>query len=312
MKCPRCNYENRPGAPTCNLCGDLLPKPGSEPPPPPKFRPPGDESFHERMGKTEIHPVVPRSGEPEEPEIHLGMLLPTFPEEAAAVALNYCLVCGSLDPVPLDKDVTVTMGRDRTNDFIFPVGMVSRRHAEIFWDGRSFVVRDLDSANGTTVNRVRVKTRSLQDGDVICVGPYEMQVRAYRGSLDELVSGGKDRDATKVVRKTDLMSKSTTFAGRIGEVRLDEILQMIDFNKKSGTLDIESGDKKGSFFFQDGQILHGEFHHTKGVVAVSRILQLKEGAFHFHADLPEVQRTVFEPTSRVLLNAMRRLDELKR
>ncbi len=47
---------------------------------------------------------------------------------------------------------------------------VSRHHAEIRRDERGFVVVDLGSLNGTTVNTVPVQEHALADGDVIGVG----------------------------------------------------------------------------------------------------------------------------------------------
>jgi diguanylate cyclase (GGDEF)-like protein len=47
---------------------------------------------------------------------------------------------------------------------------ISRRHARFSWDGTSYVVADLGSTNGTLVNDVAVKEKSLLDGDRIQIG----------------------------------------------------------------------------------------------------------------------------------------------
>jgi FHA domain-containing protein len=52
---------------------------------------------------------------------------------------------------------------------------VSRQHAEIRRDERGFVVVDLGSLNGTTVNGVPVQEHALADGDVIGVGETEIR-----------------------------------------------------------------------------------------------------------------------------------------
>src|SRR5262245_50647185 len=53
------------------------------------------------------------------------------------------------------------------------VAGLSRRHARIFSANGAVYVADLDSKNGTTVNRVKVgeKPGSLRHGDEICFGP---------------------------------------------------------------------------------------------------------------------------------------------
>jgi FOG: FHA domain len=49
--------------------------------------------------------------------------------------------------------------------------IVSRKHARIELRGHRAWVIDLNSRNGVTVNRLRVKEEQLNDGDVIGIGP---------------------------------------------------------------------------------------------------------------------------------------------
>ena len=61
---------------------------------------------------------------------------------------------------------------------------VSRKHAEISLEGGSWVLRDLDSANGTYVNGVKVsRAMTLKHGDQVRIG----------GTL--LVFGGREVNA---------------------------------------------------------------------------------------------------------------------
>ena len=57
---------------------------------------------------------------------------------------------------------------------------VSRRHAEIAFDGRDWRIRDLGSTNGTLVNDVDVTECALRDGDLITVGLVNLE---FRGNL---------------------------------------------------------------------------------------------------------------------------------
>lgn len=54
---------------------------------------------------------------------------------------------------------------------------VSRRHAELFFDGRSWHIRDLQSTNGTLVNDVDIDECALRDGDLITVGLMNLEFR---------------------------------------------------------------------------------------------------------------------------------------
>lgn len=58
---------------------------------------------------------------------------------------------------------------------------VSRRHCQVVSRGKSLVVRDLGSSNGTFVNGVPIQVEtSLEPGDVLMVGPMGFRVE---GSL---------------------------------------------------------------------------------------------------------------------------------
>jgi len=60
------------------------------------------------------------------------------------------------------------VGRGGDVPLRIPFDQVSRRHAEIYWDGERLCVRDLGSSNGTSVNgRSVVGWVDLSDGDLV-------------------------------------------------------------------------------------------------------------------------------------------------
>ncbi|MEZ2190253.1 DUF3662 and FHA domain-containing protein [Corynebacterium sp. CCM 9204] len=73
------------------------------------------------------------------------------------------------------------IGRGTDVDFRLPDMGVSRRHAEVMWDGRDAVLVDLHSTNGTTVNDMTIENWLLADGDVIKVGHSYIEVRITGG-----------------------------------------------------------------------------------------------------------------------------------
>jgi pSer/pThr/pTyr-binding forkhead associated (FHA) protein len=54
---------------------------------------------------------------------------------------------------------------------------VSRRHAELSYDGSNWHIVDLNSTNGTLVNDVDVDECVLRDGDLITVGLVNLEFR---------------------------------------------------------------------------------------------------------------------------------------
>src|SRR5262245_37362705 len=75
-----------------------------------------------------------------------------------------------LPPLPLRDGETVKLGRSRSCDLALRSPEASRHHAEISLGADGWVVRDLDSTNGTYVNGERVSRRELRPGDRIEIG----------------------------------------------------------------------------------------------------------------------------------------------
>lgn len=69
-----------------------------------------------------------------------------------------------------------TLGRGPEADLHIDETNVSRLHAEIVFDGASFVLRDLASTNGTRVDGETVREVVLRDGAVIAVGSWKIHV----------------------------------------------------------------------------------------------------------------------------------------
>ena len=67
------------------------------------------------------------------------------------------------------------IGRALDNDIVLQHAFISRRHAVIESRGREAWIKDLDSRNGLSVNRLRVKEERLADGDIVQLGPYELR-----------------------------------------------------------------------------------------------------------------------------------------
>ncbi len=69
----------------------------------------------------------------------------------------------------------IVMGRHENCDLQLIDGMVSREHCTILLEGKRFVIKDLDSRNGTWVNGRRIKNRkTLKSGDIIQIGSFRL------------------------------------------------------------------------------------------------------------------------------------------
>ena len=75
-----------------------------------------------------------------------------------------------------------TLGRKPDNDIVVADDSASREHAEIYCQGDQIVITDLESTNGTYVNRERiVKPHVLQPGDQIRIGQHVVDLSDRNG-----------------------------------------------------------------------------------------------------------------------------------
>ncbi len=72
--------------------------------------------------------------------------------------------------VPLGEVDNLTIGRTDENQLVLDHLKVSRKHAELQRKGDSFVLRDLNSTNGTWQSDTRVEQLILQDNDELRIG----------------------------------------------------------------------------------------------------------------------------------------------
>ena len=70
------------------------------------------------------------------------------------------------------------IGRSEDNDLRINDGSISSDHCEIVWANDTLLVRDLDSTNGTFINRLRVKEAVLHPGQTLHLGNVEIELEA--------------------------------------------------------------------------------------------------------------------------------------
>jgi hypothetical protein len=146
--CPECGFANADGANYCQRCGAFLTV--SEPPP-------GATTATYRVGET---------GEIEELAL----------EEVVARGATLVIRAGggrAGETFPL-KGERLTVGRRPDCDIFLDDVTVSRDHAVIVARGEEHYLDDLGSLNGTYVNRRRIESHRLSDGDELQIGKYKL------------------------------------------------------------------------------------------------------------------------------------------
>jgi FHA domain len=68
------------------------------------------------------------------------------------------------------------IGRHHDCDVVLPSLNVSRRHARLYFRDGRWIVRDLDSTNGTSVNGVAIGRYEVRPGDEVRIGSHRLTI----------------------------------------------------------------------------------------------------------------------------------------
>ena len=76
------------------------------------------------------------------------------------------------------------------NDLMLPKGNVSKRHARLIFRDSRFIVTDLNSTNGTYVNRRRISQATIvREGDRIYIGDFVLRIEMPDGASEPSTGG---------------------------------------------------------------------------------------------------------------------------
>jgi pSer/pThr/pTyr-binding forkhead associated (FHA) protein len=156
VRCPGCGVENTTDSNFCRRCGERLPE-------------------YAASSETTATGSVRQAGE---------LDLPPGDDVSVTGTVLRILSAGDRhgEVVPVVGDA-LTIGRSPQSDLFLDDVTVSRNHARIVTDSMGYAVQDLDSLNGTYVNRKRIERHLLFDGDELQVGKFRLVF--LQPSLDE-------------------------------------------------------------------------------------------------------------------------------
>lgn len=103
-----------------------------------------------------------------------------------------------------------------------------------------------------------------------------------------------------------------TMQGDLAEYALPDLLQFINATRKDGQLLLEGGVAKAAgVYFSQGEVVHAYCPPRTGVQAFCALLAWEEGRFAFLKNVRPPERTIFDGLQNLLLDGLRRLDELR-
>ena len=145
--CPECGFQNPEAANYCSKCGALLVKeePGSE----------TTQSFTPEEGEEDAVPTLEELG-------------------AEGPALVVRSGGGRAGEHFVPQGESTTIGRSPDCDIFLDDVTVSRTHAVLLQKDEGFFIEDQGSLNGTFLNRRRIESGRLENGDELQIGKYKL------------------------------------------------------------------------------------------------------------------------------------------
>ena len=148
MHCPECGFANAEGANYCQKCGAFLAEAGSLE---------GDTTAAYQLDET-------------------GELKPVDIEQVSGEGATLAIRAGGgrAGEVFAVAGEKMTIGRSPDAEVFLDDVTVSRNHALLVRRRDGLYVDDLGSLNGTYVNRRRIESHKLANGDELQVGKYKL------------------------------------------------------------------------------------------------------------------------------------------
>jgi pSer/pThr/pTyr-binding forkhead associated (FHA) protein len=144
--CPECGFQNPESANYCSKCGSLL--------------------VREESGETTMAFTPDEADEEGQPELaDFGINGPALVVRSGGGRAG--------ETFPLGTEET-TIGRSPDCDIFLDDVTVSRRHGVIKRKSNQLEIEDLGSLNGTFLNRRRIESGALSDGDELQIGKYKL------------------------------------------------------------------------------------------------------------------------------------------
>jgi Domain of unknown function (DUF4388) len=107
-----------------------------------------------------------------------------------------------------------------------------------------------------------------------------------------------------------MLSRPMLLTGSLAQLPVTDLLQTAEAGRRSGTVVLRQGERSGTLWMRGGRIVDAEIAGgPRGADAVYEIAVWEDGTFAADFTPVTVPERIFEPTSGLLLEAMRRRDE---
>src|SRR6185437_5136498 len=145
--------------------------------------------------------------------------------------------------------------------------------------------------------------RLVQPGEGRAPEPGEV----LRADVDHVISR-----VAEASPRTSSVSLEQELRGNLEQMAMVDLLQLLTMNRRSGALGITTPYGSGEVRLSEGEVVDATYRRLETEKAFYRMLGEREGRFAFSPGEPAATRRLTAPTSHLLMEAMRQVDEVQR
>ncbi len=191
------------------------------------------------------------------------------------------------------------------------VGLPTKNGKEI----QLAVLRDSDcfgEMSLLTGNPAAASITSLDKVELLCLSEehfndilleYPVLNRYFHRILSERLRSTSEKSSNSELDKG--------LAGKLSTISLEELIQTLYIANKTGTLTIDNHGDTGRIFIKNGLVIHAMTKSLKGEQAFFRVMTWHDASFRFVPSEVRVERTVTMNVHGLLLEAMKRIDDMR-
>lgn len=141
-------------------------------------------------------------------------------------------------------------------------------------------------------------------------GSSEVQEEANRrGCFKYIEKPFEIQDLRQLI--LDVLQEKKGFEGKISDFQLTDLIQLLCLGRQTNSIHFEKDGSHGAIYFDEGDIVHAEVDQVEGEEAFYEILSWEGGAFQLQKGEKAPKETIFKSWQNLMLEGLRRLDELR-
>lgn len=210
-------------------------------------------------------------------------------------------------------------GFSSRNAMVFEAGSITEAIAHLQVGEVDLVISEMNIGGGSGLELLQY-CRNLSPRPrfefLTAEADYRVRAQAFSAGADDFIIKPAPLDeiilkAERAIMIQRLSRPPADFSGHMPVFSPEELVQLLEANKKTGELEFNGPFGAARVWFADGKIVHADFIGIEGAEAIYLLFAVREGDFEFRSDIQSPAHTINSSASMLLLEGMRMMDETK-